>query len=131
MDVVDHLELDTWKQPGNLHAARMEISRLFPGVKLEVAKNVHSANGGRLRLEAILWGMECMSRSATTANAGMMSQNEAYYGSPPELKVHAGGARPEVPATGSGVLFPQRRVQPSILLLQGVKGVHGCDLLLA
>ena len=109
----------------------MEISRLFPGVKLEVAKNVHSANGGRLRLEAILWGMECMSRSATTANAGMMSQNEAYYGSPPELKVHAGGARPEVPATGSGVLFPQRRVQPSTLLLQGVKGVHGCDLLLA
>ena len=67
----------------------MEISRLFPGVKLEVVNNVHSANGGRLWLEAILWGAECMSRSATPANAGMMSQNEAYYGSPPELKMLA------------------------------------------
>ena len=80
-------ESSIWRAAKAGHTARMEISRLFPGVKLEVVKNVHSANGGRQWLEAILWGAECMNRSATTANADMMSPHEACYGSPPELKM--------------------------------------------
>ena len=83
------VESSIWRAAKAGHAARMAVSRLFPGVQLEAVKNVCSANGGRLWLDAILWGAECMSRSATTANAGMKSPHEAYYGSRPELKLLA------------------------------------------
>ena len=63
------------------HAARIEVNRLFPGVRLEQLK------GGRDRLwmESVLWASEGFNRSATTANGGMLSPYEIFDGSRPPM----------------------------------------------
>ena len=72
----------TWKQ-----AIRfcIEGNRLFPDVHLEQLKGVRDPDGTRLWMESVLWASEEFNRSATTANGGMLSPYEIFYGSHPPM----------------------------------------------
>ena len=67
------------------HAARIEVNRLFPDVHLEQLKGVRGPDGTSLWMEAVLWASEGFNRSATTANGGMLSPYEIFYGSRPSM----------------------------------------------
>ena len=67
------------------HAARIEVNRLFPDVHLEQMKGVRDPDGTSLWMESILWASEGFNRSATTANSGMLSPYEIFYGSRPPM----------------------------------------------
>ena len=63
------------------------MNRLFPGVHLERLKGVRDPDGSRLWMESVLWASEGFNRSATTANGGMLSPYEVFYGSRPPMPV--------------------------------------------
>ena len=67
------------------HAARIEVKRLFLDVHLEQLKGVRDPDGTNLWRESILWALEGFNRSATTANSGMLSPYEIFYGSRPPM----------------------------------------------
>ena len=69
------------------HAARIEVNRLFPDVHLERLKGVRDPDGTSLWMESVLWASEEFNRSATTANSGMLSPYEVFYGSRPPMPV--------------------------------------------
>ena len=69
------------------HAARIEVNRLFPDVHLERLKGVRDTDGTSLWMESVLWASEGFNRSATTANRGMLSPYEIFYGSRPSMPV--------------------------------------------
>ena len=81
------VESSIWRAVKAGHAARLEIPLLYPDVHLEDVKNVSSAEGARLWVEAILWASEGFNHSATSANAGMKSPHEDFYGTLPPLSV--------------------------------------------
>ena len=67
------------------HAARTEVNRLFPDVHLKQLKGVRDPDGTSLWMESVLWASEGFNRSATTANGGMLSPYEIFYGSRPPM----------------------------------------------
>ena len=67
------------------HAARIEVNRLVPDVHLEQLKGVQNPDGTSLWMESVLWASEGFNRSATTANGGMLSPYESFYGSRPPM----------------------------------------------
>ena len=67
------------------HAARIEMNRLFPGVRLEQLKGVRDPDGTSLWMESVLWASEGFNRSATTENGCMLSPYETFYGSRPPM----------------------------------------------
>ena len=67
------------------HAARIDVIRLFPDVDLEQMKGVRGPDGTSLWMESVLWAAEGFNRSATTANSGMLSPYEIFYGSRPPM----------------------------------------------
>ena len=67
------------------HAARIEVNRLFPDVHLEQMKGVRDPDGTSLWMESVLWGAEGFNHSAPTANSGMLSPYEIFYGSRPPM----------------------------------------------
>ena len=67
------------------HAARIEVNRLFPNVHLEQLKGVRDPDGTSLWMESVSWASEGFNRSATTANSGMLSPYEIFYGSRPPM----------------------------------------------
>ena len=67
------------------HKARIEVNRLFPDVRLEHLKGVRDPDGTSLWMESVLWASEGFNRSATTANGGMLSPYEMFYGSRPPM----------------------------------------------
>ena len=67
------------------HAIRIEVNRLFPDVHLEQLKGVRDPDGTSLWMESVLWASEGFNRSATTANGGMLSLYEIFYGSRPPM----------------------------------------------
>ena len=67
------------------HAARIEMNILFPDVHLEQLKGVRDKDGTSLWMESVLWASEGFDRSATTANGGMLSPYEIFYGSRPPM----------------------------------------------
>ena len=67
------------------HAARIEVNRLFPDVRLEQLKGVRDPDGTSLWMESVLWASEGFNRSATTANSDMLSPYEIFYGSRPPM----------------------------------------------
>ena len=67
------------------HAARIEVNRLFPDVHLEQLKGVRDPDGTGLWMESVLWASEGFNRSTTTANGGMLSPYEIFYGSRPPM----------------------------------------------
>ena len=67
------------------HAARIDVNRLFPDVDLEQMKGVRGPDGTSLWMESVLWAAEGFNRSATTANSGMLSPYEIFYGSRPPM----------------------------------------------
>jgi hypothetical protein len=69
------------------HAARIEVKRLFPDVRLEKLKGVRDPDGTSLWMESVLWASEGFNRSATTANGGMLSPYEIFYGSRPLMPI--------------------------------------------
>ena len=69
------------------HAARIEVNRLFPNVHLEKLKGVRDPDGSILWMESGLWASEGFNRSATTANSGMLSPHEVFFGSHPPMPV--------------------------------------------
>ena len=69
------------------HAARIEVNKLFPDVHLEKLKGVRDPDGSSLRMESVLWTSEGFSRSATTANSGMISPYEVFFGDRPLMLV--------------------------------------------
>ena len=64
-----------------VHAACIEVNRLFRDVHLEQLKGVRDPDGTSLWMESVLWASEGFNRSATTANSGMLSPYETFYGS--------------------------------------------------
>ena len=69
------------------HAARIEVNRLFPDVHLDKLKGVRDPDGTGLWMESVLWASEGFNRSATTANAGMLSPHEIFFGSRPPMPI--------------------------------------------
>ena len=69
------------------HAARIEVNRLFPDVHLDQLKGVRDPDGTGLWMESVLWASEGFNRSATTANAGMLSPHEIFFGSRPPMPI--------------------------------------------
>ena len=69
------------------HAARIEVNRLFPDVHLDQLKGVRDPDGTSLWMESVLWASEGFNRSATTANAGMLSPHEIFFGSRPPMPI--------------------------------------------
>ena len=67
------------------HAARIEVNRIFPDVHLEQLNGVRDPDGTSLWMESVLWASEGFNRSATTANSGMLSPYEMFYGSRPPM----------------------------------------------
>ena len=67
------------------HAARIEVNRLFPDVHLDQLKGVRDPDGTSLWMESVLWASESFNRSATTANSGMLSPHEIFFGSRPPM----------------------------------------------
>ena len=67
------------------HAARIEVNKLFPDVRLEQLKGVRDPDGTSLWMESVLWASGGFNRSATTANGGMLSPYEIFYGSRPPM----------------------------------------------
>ena len=65
------------------HAARLEVNKLFPDVYLDQLKGVRDPDGGSLWMESVLWASEGFNRSAATANSGMLSPHEIFFGSRP------------------------------------------------
>ena len=70
-------------KPG--HVARIEVNRLFPDVHLDQLKGVRDPAGTSLWMECVLWASDWFNRSATTANGGMLSPYEIFYGSRPPM----------------------------------------------
>ena len=64
-------------------AARIEVNRLFPDVRVEQLKGVRDPDGTSLWMEYVLWASEGFTCSATTANGGKLSPYEIFYGSRP------------------------------------------------
>ena len=69
------------------HAARFEVNKLFPDVQLERLKVVRNSDGSSLWMESILWASEGFNRSTTTANSGMLSPHEVFFGGRPPMPV--------------------------------------------
>ena len=69
------------------HAARLEVNKLFPDVHLERLKGVRDPGGSSLLMESVLWASEGFNRSATTANSGMLSPHEIFFGGRPPMPV--------------------------------------------
>ena len=69
------------------HAARIEVNRLFPDVHLERLKGIRDPDGSSLWMESVLWVSEGFNRSASTANSGMLSPHEVFFGSRPPMRV--------------------------------------------
>ena len=67
------------------HAALIEVNRLFPDVHLDQLKGVQDPDGTSLWMESVLWASEGFNRSTTTANVGMLSPYEVFYGSRPPM----------------------------------------------
>ena len=67
------------------HAARIEVNKLFLDVHLERLKGVRDPDDTSLRMESVLWASEGFNRSATTANSGILSPDEVFYGSRPPM----------------------------------------------
>ena len=63
------------------HAARLEANKLFPDVHLDQLKGVRDPDGASLWMGSVLWASEGFNRSATTANSGMLSPHEIFFGS--------------------------------------------------
>ena len=61
------------------------MNRLFPDVHLEQLKGVRDPDGTSLWMESVLWASAGFNRSATTANDGMLSPYEIFYGSRPPM----------------------------------------------
>ena len=69
------------------HAAQVEVNKLFPGVHLEKFKGVRDPNGSSVWMKSVLWASEGFNHSATTANSGMLSPHEVFFGVPPPMPV--------------------------------------------
>ena len=69
------------------HAARIEVNRLFPDVHLERLTRVRDPDGSSLWIESVLWVSEEFNRSATTANSGILSPHEVFFGGRPPIPV--------------------------------------------
>ena len=62
------------------HAARIEVSKLFQDVHLEILKGVRDPVGSSLWMESVLWASEGLNRSVTMASSGMLPQHEVFFG---------------------------------------------------
>ena len=69
------------------HAACIKENRLFPDVHLEQLKEIWDPDVTSLWMESVLWTLEGFNRSATTANSGMLSLYDTFYGSCPPMPV--------------------------------------------
>ena len=67
--------------------ARLEVNKLFPNIHLERLKGVRDPDSSSLWMEPILWAFERFNRSETTANSGMLSPHEGFFGSRPPMSV--------------------------------------------
>ena len=69
------------------YAARLEVNKLFPDVHLDQLKRVRDPDGASLWMESVLWASEGFNHSATTANSGMLSPHEVFFGSRPPMPI--------------------------------------------
>ena len=69
------------------HAARLEVNKLFLDVHLEILKGVGDPDGSSLWMESVLWASEGFNHSVTTANSGMFSPHDVFFGGRPPMPV--------------------------------------------
>ena len=65
--------------------ARLEVNNLFPDIHLVRLNRVRNLDGLSLWIESVLWASEGFNRSARTANSGMLSPHEVFYGGHPPM----------------------------------------------
>ena len=105
------------------HADCIKVNRLFPDMRLEQLKEIWDPDVTSLWMESVLWALEGFNRSATTANSGMLSPYETFYGSRPPMPVlpFCKPAYPRVPRLGK----LDRQARPCYFLNFGYN--HGSD----
>ena len=106
------------------HAARIKVNRLFPDVHLEQLKGIRDPDGTSFGIESVLWASEGFNRSATTANSGMLSPYDIFYGSRPPMPVlpFCKPAYHRVPRQGK----LDRQARPCYFLNFGYNDVSDC-----
>ena len=79
------VESALWRAFKAGHAARLEVSNIYPDIHLnEVAGSTDAATTS-LWMESLLWASERFNRLATTANDGWLSPHEIFHGNRPPL----------------------------------------------
>ena len=66
-------------------AARSKAKKIFPYVQLEIVKSVNDRVWTKLWVDSMLWTAEIINRSATSANAGLLSPYEVFYKERPPM----------------------------------------------
>ena len=79
------VESALWRAFKAGHAACLEISKIYPGIRVNEVKDPTDATATSLWMESLLWALECFNRSATAANDGWLSPREIVYGNCPPL----------------------------------------------
>ena len=66
-------------------AARLGVSNIYPGIRLNEVAGSTDAAATSLWMESLLWASEGFNRSTTAANDGWLSPHEIFYGNRPPL----------------------------------------------
>ena len=69
------------------HAARVEVNKLFSDIHLKRLKEVQDPDGSSLWMESVMSASEGFYGSTRTANSGMLSPHEVFYGDHPPMPV--------------------------------------------
>ena len=80
------VESSIWRVLKGAHAARLDIPRLFPSLDFGSLARLGD-DVSKLWMEAALWACQRINRSATTADPGMLSPDELFFGLPPPLQI--------------------------------------------
>ena len=79
------VESALWRAFNADHGARLEVSNIYPDIRLYEVVGSTDVAATSLWMESLLWASECSKRSATVANDGWLSPHEIFYGNRPPL----------------------------------------------
>ena len=94
------------------HTARLGVSNIYPGIRLEEVKGSTGAATTSLWMESLLWASECYWSATPAANDGWLSTHDTFYGGLPPMPLRPfSGLSPSALTTqesspGPPMLFP-------------------------
>ena len=79
------VESALWRAFNADHAARLEVSNIYPDIRLNEVVGSTDVAATSLWMQSLLWASEWFKRSASAANDGWLSPHEIFYGNRPPL----------------------------------------------